>query len=125
MPVTKRLEPSLRLPSSSSSLREAGGGPLLVCQPVCIGCIGEKRTGYRDYRERRGRWERRCGRVSCPCRDAHRAVTGCDRARSREARLRARVSEWRGSTRVGETNHRSRVGRSRTPSCAAVEGSWS
>lgn len=30
MPVTKRLEPSLRLPSSSSSLRGAGGGPLRV-----------------------------------------------------------------------------------------------
>jgi hypothetical protein len=30
MPVTKRFEPELRLSSSSSSLRGAGGGPLHV-----------------------------------------------------------------------------------------------
>jgi hypothetical protein len=34
-------------------------------------------------------------------RDARRAVTGCDRARSREARLRVQVSEWAGSTGPG------------------------
>jgi hypothetical protein len=35
-------------------------------------------------------------------RDARRAVTGCDRARSREARLRVNVSEWTGSTGSGK-----------------------
>jgi hypothetical protein len=45
------------------------------------------RTGCRD------RWARRCGRANCPCRDAHRVVTDCDRVRSREARLRVHCQQ--------------------------------
>lgn len=52
-----------------------------------------KRTGCRDYREHRVHWARRCGHARCRHHDAHHVGTGCGRVRSREARLRVRVSE--------------------------------
>jgi len=93
IPVTKRLEPELRLPSSPRDSsrsprapppRDSGGGPLSSCQQLLTSSQAA-RAAHTGYREHQGR---RCGRESRPDRDGRRAATCCGRGRNHGARLR-------------------------------------